>query len=102
MESLGSILGGGALKLEATHLRQIPIPTLSNSQKQSLRSEVCKALKGHCTWEGFQQHRVKIDQIILSALTQRKVHRNEAKLTVEKFANIINELRAKRRWKSGI
>lgn len=29
MEALGTPLGGGALKLEATHLKQLPIPLLS-------------------------------------------------------------------------
>jgi hypothetical protein len=29
MESIGSVMGGGALKLEATHLRRLPIPEMT-------------------------------------------------------------------------
>ncbi len=36
MEALGTPFGGGALKLEATHLRHIPIPVLSASARQEL------------------------------------------------------------------
>nr|WP_113866510.1 N-6 DNA methylase [Brenneria salicis]NMN91431.1 Type I restriction-modification system methyltransferase subunit [Brenneria salicis ATCC 15712 = DSM 30166]RBP62727.1 N-6 DNA methylase [Brenneria salicis ATCC 15712 = DSM 30166] len=36
MESAGTPLGGGALKLEATHIRQVPLPVLSDSDCQTL------------------------------------------------------------------
>lgn len=36
MEALGTPFGGGALKLEATHLRHMPIPVLSESARQEL------------------------------------------------------------------
>ena len=36
MEALGTALGGGALKLEATHLRQIPAPVFSHVAKAQL------------------------------------------------------------------
>ena len=36
MEALGTPLGGGALKLEAAHLRYIPVPALSDSEKAEL------------------------------------------------------------------
>jgi hypothetical protein len=36
MEALGTPFGGGALKLEATHLRHLPIPVLSESARQEL------------------------------------------------------------------
>lgn len=36
MEAAGTPLGGGALKLEATHIRQIPVPSLSDSDCQTL------------------------------------------------------------------
>jgi hypothetical protein len=36
MEALGTSFGGGALKLEATHLRQMPVPVLSNEAKDEL------------------------------------------------------------------
>jgi hypothetical protein len=36
MEAVGTPLGGGALKLEATHLRRIPIPALSDGARDKL------------------------------------------------------------------
>ncbi len=36
METAGTPLGGGALKLEATHIRQVPVPALSDSDCQML------------------------------------------------------------------
>lgn len=36
MENIASIMGGGALKLEASHIRQIPIPNVSNEVWNSL------------------------------------------------------------------
>lgn len=36
MEALGTPLGGGALKLEATHLRDMPVPILPDSAKAEL------------------------------------------------------------------
>jgi hypothetical protein len=36
MEALGTPFGGGALKLEATHLRHLPIPVLLDSARQGL------------------------------------------------------------------
>ncbi|MGO8671933.1 MAG: hypothetical protein ACLQVD_11280, partial [Capsulimonadaceae bacterium] len=36
MEALGTPLGGGALKLEATHIRQLPVPPFEGSDHQKL------------------------------------------------------------------
>lgn len=38
MESAGTPLGGGALKLEATHIRQVPVPSLSDSDCRTLET----------------------------------------------------------------
>jgi hypothetical protein len=97
MEALGSTLGGGALKLEATHLRQLPIPAFSGSEKETLRSLVCEMLDSVGTASEFQHHRAKIDRVVVSALMKRKVSVSEAKATVEKLAGISGSLRAKRR-----
>ena len=99
LEALGATLGGGALKLEATHLRQLPVAAFSDSQKQSLRGFVCEGLEANCPFTEFRHHRVKIDQVVISALAQRKVSASEAKAFVKKLAAIIRSLRAKRRRK---
>ena len=36
MEASGTPLGGGALKLEATHLRQMVVPVLTNEARSAL------------------------------------------------------------------
>jgi hypothetical protein len=36
MEAIGTPLGGGALKLEATHLRHLPVPVLGDAAKRDL------------------------------------------------------------------
>lgn len=97
MESLGATLGGGALKLEATHLRQLPIPALSGSEKENLRRHVREALDSECLLNDFRYHRAKIDWIVVSALAQRKVSVSEAKAYVEELELLIRSLRAKRR-----
>lgn len=97
MEALGATLGGGALKLEATHLRQLPIPAFSGSEKESLQNLVREALDSECTVSEFRRHRARIDRVVISALVQRKVSMSEAKTTVEKLARIIRSLRTKRR-----
>lgn len=97
MESLGATLGGGALKLEATHLRQLPIPALSGSEKERLRSIVREALDSGCLVNEFRYCRDKIDRIIVAALAQRRVSVSEVNAYTEKLEAIVRSLRAKRR-----
>lgn len=61
MEALGTPFGGGALKLEATHLRHIPVPILSNAARKNL-DEAGKSLT---RTNGAAQSR--IDDIIFNA-----------------------------------
>ncbi|MCI0719578.1 MAG: N-6 DNA methylase [Acidobacteria bacterium] len=64
MEALGTPLGGGALKLEATHLRQILVPVLSETEKADL-SELGKDLTN-----ATSDVQARIDAIILGALSR--------------------------------
>lgn len=61
MEAVGTPLGGGALKLEATHVRQVPIPALSDSDCERL------AALGHQLAAGVPSARYQIDRFILDA-----------------------------------
>ncbi len=101
MEALGASLGGGALKLEATHLRQVPVPKFSRPAKESLRSLVKEAIELRRTAVEFQYYRTKIDRAIVSALAARELSAREAKDTVEKLSKLIRSLRAKRRRNHG-
>lgn len=62
MEALGTPLGGGALKLEATHLRNLPVPMLSSSDKAELDAAGQQLLGNQ---PSVQRH---IDEIVLKAL----------------------------------
>jgi hypothetical protein len=101
MEALGATLGGGALKLEATHLRQLPVPEFSSSARQQLDELGTEALESNSSFDEFRKrHRLKIDQVILSALMQREINARDLKVTVGKLAEIVRSLRAKRRRNS--
>jgi hypothetical protein len=65
MEALGTPFGGGALKLEATHLRHLPVPVLSASARQ----ELDRAGK-HLTREAADVQSC-IDTIIFDAVLSR-------------------------------
>nr|AAQ72369.1 BseRI methylase fusion protein [Bacillus sp. R] len=65
MELTGSVMGGGALKLEATHLKRLPIPALLDEGWQRL-SHLGKAL---IYMEDELETLKQIDDIILKAIT---------------------------------
>ena len=62
MEAAGTPLGGGALKLEATHLRQMPVPVLTNEARSALDAAGRKLTRDSAD---VQAH---IDRIILQAI----------------------------------
>ena len=62
MEALGTPLGGGALKLEAAHLRQLPTPALSKGAKEKLHVEGLKLRRDS------ERTRERIDTIVFEAL----------------------------------
>jgi hypothetical protein len=66
MEALGTPLGGGALKLEAAHVRQLPIPILSMSARAMLDTE------GMALDRSATGTRSRIDKIVLNALYKGK------------------------------
>lgn len=97
MEALGATLGGGALKLEATHLRRLPLPMLSASAKQSLTSLAREMLDLARNMTQLRHYRLQIDQVVISALARRSMSVNDTTATVEKLASLTQSLRAKRR-----
>lgn len=62
MEALGTKMGGGALKLEATHLRRLPVPFLSAAQRAEL-DRLGKRLARNSAAE-----KKRIDDVVLSAV----------------------------------
>jgi hypothetical protein len=62
METLGTTLGGGALKLEATHLRQLAVPILSSEAKLNLDAA------GKQLTRSTTEVQSRIDAIVLGAV----------------------------------
>ena len=82
MEAVGTPLGGGALKLEAAHLRKMPVPHLTTGALKSLNN-LGKRLHDR---EGQRQ----IDQIVLRALLGATSSETE----IDLFAERLRERRA--------
>ncbi len=64
MELTGSVMGGGALKLEAVHLRRLPLPDLASHQWYCL-SELGKSL---AAGESATEILAKVDRLVIEAL----------------------------------
>lgn len=62
MEALGTPLGGGALKLEATHLRQMAVPALSDEAKAKLDAAGKRLAKDASAVQS------EVDNIVLNAI----------------------------------
>lgn len=90
MELLGNIMGGGALKLEATHLRKLPIPDLSldNWRKLEILGEALTA--GRTTVETLDE----IDRVIAAALFERN-RANKALIALRQINARCLEVRKK-------
>ena len=65
MEALGTPLGGGALKLEAAQLRNMPIPVLTDAMKTELD------VAGRGLSDGTPGAEARVDEIVLAALGAR-------------------------------
>jgi hypothetical protein len=61
MEALGTVFGGGALKLEATHLRHLPVPVLSDAAIAQLTTA------GRQLTKTTAELQSRIDAIVLDA-----------------------------------
>jgi hypothetical protein len=97
MEALGATLGGGALKLEATHLRQLPFPLLSGQECELLRNITREAIDSARVVEAFGDYRAKIDHVVVSSLAQRRQPASKTQETVDVLSGLISSLRARRR-----
>ncbi len=67
MELIGSVMGGGALKLEATHLKKIPIPKLTDNQIKMLHS-----LGDSLARSSDPQLVDRIDEVVMEAFWGRR------------------------------
>jgi hypothetical protein len=93
MEALGSPLGGGALKLEATHLRRLPLPPLSRDDLAELRRLGSEWL--HSTTTGAITTRV--DRLVFSRLSGETFSLRKSEDITAQLHKAAVQLRSKRR-----
>jgi len=90
-------MGGGALKLEATHLKKIPIPKLTDDEiihLTILGDDLIKAPEGG-KWQ--VQTIAMINRIILSSINGKVLDTEKSHQITEKLVKKTAHLRAKRR-----
>lgn len=81
MEALGTPLGGGALKLEATHLRHMPVPILPPAAREKLDNA------GRHLTRDAPHGRSRIDEIILTSVLSS----HPTSLSVSALTDAMNE-----------
>ena len=89
MESIGTPLGGGALKLEATHLRQIRIPIFNLNELDSL-DLLGNKLKGRADMV-CEQTLKQIDYLVITAILRDSSNAIIEEVTY-KFNALVSEL----------
>ncbi|MEO5803184.1 MAG: N-6 DNA methylase [Verrucomicrobiota bacterium] len=95
MEALGTPLGGGALKLEATQIRRIPLPILTTAQKAELVSTVKVPLDSPS--QNLSAVRQRIDKVVLFALSGGKIKGAQIADASRVLSELSGSLRRKRR-----
>lgn len=91
MEALGTPLGGGALKLEATHLRYLPVPVLSEGSKAELDALGKRFIKDD------SQIQIEVDKIVLGTIIAGSSSPPSFGILVEAIENRLSSLIATRR-----
>ena len=88
MEAVGTPLGGGALKLEAVHIRRMPVPRLDDTTIQELDPTVRRA-------QGSQVEHA-IDRIVLRALLPKTAPDSAIDALAQMLAARLGEMGAAR------
>ena len=98
-ESIGSPMGAGALKLEATHLRELPIPVLSPEgweHLDKLGQALASAPASECT-----PILRRIDETVVAAVYGVDVNATEVASACDALATLLKSLRHQRQRKGG-
>jgi len=94
MEAIGTPLGGGALKLEATQLRNLPLPQLTDDNLKDLHRLGEDLISQPKTLE-------EIDHLVVSSiLAQTNYERREGQELVKEICKLINSLSQQRQRKN--
>ena len=90
MEALCTPMGGGALKVEATHLRRLPVPRLSEQQRAAL------TIAGRRLTRNASTAQAAIDDVVLGALCggRPRVAKKLAKALRERTIELVRARRA--------
>ncbi|WP_419925482.1 N-6 DNA methylase [Candidatus Poriferisocius sp.] len=89
LESTGTVLGGGALKIEATHLRKLAFPPLNSEQITALTGIGEQLIHAAAPQE---QARASVDNILTRALARRGLGRSN----MHRLDQLAAELRGRR------
>jgi hypothetical protein len=87
MEAIGTPLGGGALKLEATHLRRLLIPEFSHNEVE----QIAKIDQYVMTQPGMAKL-TKIDHIVINAILNRKYDVDYVDNIISKMYRLMEKL----------
>jgi hypothetical protein len=88
MEAIGTPMGGGALKLEAAHLRLLPVPAFAEESRRNLDALGRRLVRGG---EGI----APIDEIVIAALT-RNARSSDFSSAMAERSDRLRELRRRR------
>src|SRR5699024_9444581 len=87
VEIVGSVMGGGALKLEATHLRRLPVPTMGKNEWQQLSLLGQKFINKNEN-QGLLN---EINLIIFRAITNYDIEDHNLALIINEFNELANQ-----------
>jgi hypothetical protein len=92
LEYSAAIMGGGALKVEATHLRRLPIPFLGGREREAL-IELGQRLSKSCRDKTVNCILSEIDRVVASAALGRKASKND----IDELKTLVKAGRSKRK-----
>ncbi|MEM6813341.1 MAG: N-6 DNA methylase [Bacteroidota bacterium] len=85
MEEYGTVMGGGALKLEATHIKKIPIPKFDSKSIKRLTDLGIELIKASKSYDSIIQ---RIDSVVIASLSIE----GDLKEKANELRNIKNKL----------
>jgi hypothetical protein len=94
MEAIGTPMGGGALKLEATHLRRLPIPRMSHATIHQLGA-LRQSTGAQPLAAGTEQDEIDllISRALLPSIRDDNIHREY----IQKLRNVASTLQTTRK-----
>lgn len=95
-EAIGATLGGGALKLEATHLRRLPMPQFTEEQSSKLAMHANTMLSDTDLERSATCLRDEVDHIVIQALCRKRTNKAEVSKIRKTLTDLTEQMRNKR------